>query len=103
MPDISLRKYRHPIPSDASSSWQPGTRHSFTLTGTSMLSVSKFFMLNWPITCRITPMMSSATSMFDISLDSAYRDVPDRPVHHNIPVSYECTTGNEELLQQWYK
>uniref|UniRef100_A0A8W7PTL1 Uncharacterized protein n=1 Tax=Anopheles coluzzii TaxID=1518534 RepID=A0A8W7PTL1_ANOCL len=67
-------------PSEASSSWQPDTRHSRTLSGTSIaLSLSVALDGNCATTLRITPMISSAISAPCTSFDSACRVVGDSP------------------------
>uniref|UniRef100_A0A182JDH6 Uncharacterized protein n=1 Tax=Anopheles atroparvus TaxID=41427 RepID=A0A182JDH6_ANOAO len=69
-------------PSDASSSWQPATRHNRTLSGTSIAPspiASVAFDGNWATTCRMTPMISSAISAPCTSFESACSVVGERP------------------------
>ena len=71
----------------ASSSWHPGTRHSFTLTGTStaLITVSRSVRLldavvvaNSPTTCRKRAITSSADSGLASRLAKAAQEVGDK-------------------------
>lgn len=52
---------------------------NLTFTATSIVSVSQFLIENCDMTDRITPIISSATSPLDISLERASSVVEESP------------------------